>query len=109
MCPQTYLKEFQYGSATYTDLWKHLQMVGGVHGCCSGLLGDCFLLLHQAVEQAGVQLPCSVDAIMDRWTLQPGFPVVTIHTRTGTVSQQRFLLEVEVEVDVGAAPPSEFK
>lgn len=25
--PQTYLKEFQYNSTIYTDLWKHLQMV----------------------------------------------------------------------------------
>lgn len=27
LCPQTYLKEFEYNSTTYTDLWKHLQMV----------------------------------------------------------------------------------
>lgn len=27
LCPQTYLKEFEYNSTIYTDLWKHLQMV----------------------------------------------------------------------------------
>lgn len=25
---QTYLKEFAFGNAVYTDLWRHLQMVG---------------------------------------------------------------------------------
>lgn len=27
LCPQTYLKEFEYNCTVYSDLWKHLQMV----------------------------------------------------------------------------------
>lgn len=61
--------------------------------------------LHQAVEQAGVKLPYSVNTIMNRWILQMGFPVVTIDTRTGSISQQHFLLDA----DSAVVPPSEFK
>lgn len=42
---------------------------------------------------------------MDRWTLQMGFPVVTVDTRTGVVSQKHFLLDPESVVD----RPSQFK
>lgn len=42
---------------------------------------------------------------MNRWVLQMGFPVVTIDTRTGTVSQQHFLFDG----DSAVAPPSDFK
>ena len=42
---------------------------------------------------------------MNRWVLQMGFPVVTVDTRTGRVSQQHFLLDPEAVVDT----PSPFK
>lgn len=42
---------------------------------------------------------------MNRWTLQMGFPVVTIDTRTGRVTQKHFLLDPESTVD----RPSEFE
>uniref|UniRef100_A0A673NCL0 Aminopeptidase n=1 Tax=Sinocyclocheilus rhinocerous TaxID=307959 RepID=A0A673NCL0_9TELE len=47
----------------------------------------------------GVKLPYSVHEIMNCWILQMGFPVVTIDTRTGNVSQKHFLLEPEAVVD----------
>ncbi|XP_062276095.1 aminopeptidase N-like [Scomber scombrus] len=78
---QTYLKEFQFGNAVYTDLWRHLQTAA-----------------------SGSDLPGSVDKIMNTWVLQMGFPVVTINTATGAVSQQHFLLDPDSEVTV----PSEF-
>uniref|UniRef100_A0A8C1F0K0 Aminopeptidase n=1 Tax=Cyprinus carpio carpio TaxID=630221 RepID=A0A8C1F0K0_CYPCA len=59
-----------------------------------------------AVDQTpGIKLPYSVHEIMNRWILQMGFPVVTIDTRTGNVSQKHFLLEPEAVVD----RKSEFK
>uniref|UniRef100_A0A8C1G8G6 Aminopeptidase n=1 Tax=Cyprinus carpio TaxID=7962 RepID=A0A8C1G8G6_CYPCA len=74
-----YLKQFAFGSSVYTDLWDHLQ---------------------KAVDQTpGVKLPYSVHEIMNRWILQMGFPVITIDTRTGNVSQKHFLLEPEAVVD----------
>uniref|UniRef100_A0A8C2C7D4 Aminopeptidase n=1 Tax=Cyprinus carpio TaxID=7962 RepID=A0A8C2C7D4_CYPCA len=80
-----YLKQFAFGSSVYTDLWDHLQ---------------------KAVDQTpGVKLPYSVHEIMNRWILQMGFPVITIDTRTGNVSQKHFLLEPEAVVD----RKSEFK
>lgn len=42
---------------------------------------------------------------MNRWTLQMGFPVVTIDTTTGRISQKHFLLDPESVVD----RPSQFK
>ncbi|KAI5101265.1 aminopeptidase N, partial [Silurus meridionalis] len=81
---QTYLNEFAFMSSTYTDLWDHLQM---------------------AVDKTPqVKLPHSIHDIMNRWILQMGFPVVTIDTQTGNVSQKHFLLEPNAVVQ----RPSEF-
>ncbi|KTG43229.1 hypothetical protein cypCar_00036332 [Cyprinus carpio] len=74
-----YLKQFAFGSSVHSDLWEYLQ---------------------KAVDQTpGIKLPYSVHEIMNRWILQMGFPVVTIDTRTGNVSQKHFLLEPEAVVD----------
>lgn len=73
---------------------------------CKTLRNCSFSLLNQAVDQTpGVKLPYSVHEIMNRWILQMGFPVITIDTRTGNVSQKHFLLEPEAVVD----RKSEFK
>ncbi|XP_040825059.1 aminopeptidase N-like isoform X2 [Ochotona curzoniae] len=80
----SYLHTFSYNNTVYLDLWEHLQ---------------------QAVDnQNQIQLPASVRDIMDRWILQMGFPVVTINTTTGTISQEHFLLDPESNV----TRPSEF-
>ena len=42
---------------------------------------------------------------MDRWTLQMGFPVVTVDTHTGTIKQEHFLLDPTSVVE----RPSVFK
>ncbi|XP_051948018.1 aminopeptidase Ey-like isoform X1 [Xyrauchen texanus] len=75
----SYLKQFAFGSSVHSDLWDHLQ---------------------KAVDQTPeVKLPFSVHDIMNRWILQMGFPVVTIDTQTGNVSQKHFLFEPEAVVD----------
>uniref|UniRef100_A0A673I072 Aminopeptidase n=1 Tax=Sinocyclocheilus rhinocerous TaxID=307959 RepID=A0A673I072_9TELE len=50
-----------------------------------------------AVDKTGTVLPLSVKEIMDRWVLQMGFPVVTVNTMTGQVSQMHFLLDPDYE------------
>ncbi|NWS86568.1 AMPN Aminopeptidase, partial [Toxostoma redivivum] len=80
---QSYLHTFSYNNTVYTDLWVHLQ---------------------QAVENNNVNLPDTISNIMDRWTLQMGFPVVTVNTLNGTVSQKHFLLDPTSTVD----RPSDF-
>ncbi|XP_041320991.1 aminopeptidase N isoform X1 [Pyrgilauda ruficollis] len=75
---QSYLHTFSYSNTIYADLWVHLQ---------------------QAVDKNSVKLPESISNIMDRWTLQMGFPVVTVDTRSGTVSQAHFLLDSTSSVD----------
>ncbi|XP_072421563.1 alanyl (membrane) aminopeptidase b, tandem duplicate 1 [Chiloscyllium punctatum] len=67
----TYLRQFSYGNTIYTDLFEHLQ---------------------KAVDSS-INLPTTVGKIMSRWTLQMGFPVITIDTTTGTVTQKHFLLD----------------
>lgn len=45
-------------------------------------------------------LPHPVDRIMSPWVLQMGFPVVTINTAIGKVSQKHFLLDADSNVTV---------
>ncbi|KAK1160919.1 aminopeptidase Ey-like [Acipenser oxyrinchus oxyrinchus] len=75
---RTYLNEFQYNSTVYQDLWDHLQ---------------------RAVDSSGVNLTHKVEDIMNRWTLQMGFPVVTINTMTGQVTQKHFLVDPDSVVN----------
>ncbi|XP_056268750.1 aminopeptidase N-like isoform X2 [Pseudoliparis swirei] len=80
----SYLNTFAFGNTVYTDLWDHLQ---------------------QAVENTpGMHIPHTVHDIMNRWTLQMGFPVVTIDTRTGSITQKHFLLDPDSVLD----RPSQF-
>uniref|UniRef100_A0A3P8VR49 Aminopeptidase n=1 Tax=Cynoglossus semilaevis TaxID=244447 RepID=A0A3P8VR49_CYNSE len=75
----SYLNTYAFGNTIYTDLWDHLQ---------------------QAVDNTpGIHIPCSVHDIMNRWTLQMGFPVVTIDTRTGRITQKHFLLDPDSVVE----------
>ncbi|XP_053911418.1 aminopeptidase Q [Cuculus canorus] len=67
----SYLKEFSFSNANQDDLWTHIQMV--------------------VDAQDEVQLPASVKQIMDTWTCQNGFPVLTLNLTTGTISQEQFL------------------
>lgn len=55
---------------------------------------------RQAVTANNLSLPRHVNEIMNRWVLQMGFPVVTIDTATGRVSQDHFLLDPDSEVTV---------
>ncbi|MEQ2218487.1 hypothetical protein XENOCAPTIV_003863, partial [Xenoophorus captivus] len=57
----------------------------------------------KAVKDNNMALPDQVDAIMNPWVLQMGFPVVTIDTSTGKVSQKHFLLDPESNVTVQSA------
>ncbi|KTF93522.1 hypothetical protein cypCar_00036697 [Cyprinus carpio] len=77
--PQNYLHEYAYNNTVYTDLWKKLQEV--------------------IDADSSIQLPASINEIMNRWILQMGFPVVTIDTRTGSITQQHFLIHPEAVVD----------
>nr|XP_046250906.1 aminopeptidase Ey-like [Scatophagus argus] len=68
----SYLNHFAYSNTVGNDLWQHLQM---------------------AVKANNVSLLRPVHEIMNHWVLQMGFPVVTIDTATGKVSQKHFLLD----------------
>ncbi|KAJ6662846.1 hypothetical protein lerEdw1_011050 [Lerista edwardsae] len=82
---QSYLQAFQYNNTVYNDLWNHLQ---------------------EAVDAqvGGLQLPGTIQEIMDTWTLQMGFPVLTVNTATGLVFQKHFLLDSNSTVE----RPSQF-
>uniref|UniRef100_A0A8C6VXF7 Aminopeptidase n=1 Tax=Nothobranchius furzeri TaxID=105023 RepID=A0A8C6VXF7_NOTFU len=77
----SYLRYFSYGNAVSGALWGHLE---------------------KAVDDRNVSLPRHVDSIMNPWVLQMGFPVVTIDTTTGKVSQKHFLLDPESNVTEGS-------
>ncbi|KAM3925883.1 aminopeptidase N-like [Leptodactylus fuscus] len=81
---RTYLKQFAYNNTVYTDLWNHLQV---------------------AIDRNNFQLENQrIEAIMNTWILQMGFPVVTIDTTRGFVEQKHFLLDPNATV----TQPSEF-
>ncbi|NWI15831.1 AMPQ Aminopeptidase, partial [Crypturellus soui] len=67
----SYLKTFSFSNANQDDLWTHIQLV--------------------VDAQDEIQLPASVKKIMDSWTCQNGFPVLTLNLSTGTISQEQFL------------------
>uniref|UniRef100_A0A674E7U4 Alanyl aminopeptidase, membrane n=1 Tax=Salmo trutta TaxID=8032 RepID=A0A674E7U4_SALTR len=69
----SYLNEFAFNNTVYSDLWDHLQKA--------------------VLTTPGMSLPHTVHDIMNRWILQMGFPVVTIDTATGNITQKHFLLD----------------
>ncbi|KAA0714960.1 Aminopeptidase N [Triplophysa tibetana] len=62
---KAYLRKFQYMNPEYKDLWKCLQ------------------------EETNKD----VEAFMSTWTEQMGYPVITITTQTGEISQEQFFLK----------------
>nr|XP_048275417.1 aminopeptidase Q isoform X6 [Myodes glareolus] len=70
---QSYLDTFSYSNAEQGDLWRHFQMA--------------------IDEQNIIHLPTTVKSIMDSWTYQGGFPVITLNVSTGVVKQEPFYLE----------------
>lgn len=76
-----YLTTFSYANAVQNDLWAIMTKYGHQHGT----------------------LPRDMDVktIMDSWTLQPGYPVVTVERNGSSVeiSQQRFMLPKTDESD----------
>ncbi|KAJ8417420.1 hypothetical protein AAFF_G00286470 [Aldrovandia affinis] len=68
------------------------------------LTEDVFLKGLRAVIETGMVLPHPVHDIMNRWVLQMGFPVVTIDTTKGELTQMHFLLDPDAVVE----RPSEF-
>ncbi|XP_041967197.1 alanyl (membrane) aminopeptidase a [Alosa sapidissima] len=58
-----YLKALEYESADQYDLWTYLQ-----------------------------EADTNIEEIMSTWTTQAGYPVLTVNTGTGDISQERFLL-----------------
>ncbi|XP_069769349.1 aminopeptidase N-like [Narcine bancroftii] len=72
----SYLTEYSYNNTVYTNLFDHLEKAA----------------------EGQVKLPDTVNEIMSRWTLQMGFPVVTIDTEKGLISQKHFLLDPDSNV-----------
>lgn len=70
---KSYLETFSYSNAEQDDLWRHIQMA--------------------IDEQSIIHLPATVKRIMDSWTHQSGFPVITLNVSTGVVKQEPFYLE----------------
>uniref|UniRef100_A0A8D8FLW3 Aminopeptidase N n=4 Tax=Culex pipiens TaxID=7175 RepID=A0A8D8FLW3_CULPI len=77
-----YLEKYQYDNAEQEDLWEILTAYGHEYGT----------------------LPESLDVkeIMDTWTLQPGYPVITaerVGERTIRITQERYMLPTKDAAD----------
>lgn len=54
---------------------------------------SCDDFLKQVIDdQNKILLPATVKSIMDSWTHQSGFPVITLNVSTGAVKQEPFYL-----------------
>ena len=73
---QAYLKKFKFGNTVQDDLFKNLQEVAA------------------DIKPPQVELPTDLKIIMDSWTTQPGYPLVTVKRNykdnTATAKQERF-------------------
>jgi len=71
-----YLRAFQFDSAEQDDLWTHLT--------------------EQAHRDGTLRSDLTVKEVMDTWTLQTGFPLITVirdyDAGSAKISQERFLL-----------------
>ncbi|KAL7638669.1 UNVERIFIED_CONTAM: hypothetical protein RMT77_011241 [Armadillidium vulgare] len=79
-----YVGNFSYSAVTKDDLWKHLTEQGHI---------------DQTLPQN-----LTMKQIMDPWTLQPGFPLVTVNRPcdgTAVITQTRFLVN-STEENVGS-------
>jgi len=76
-----YLEALKYSAAVQDDLWRHLT--------------------EQAHRDGTLRKDLTVKAIMDTWTLQTGFPVVTVtrnyDQNTAEIEQSRYLLDKDQE------------
>ena len=79
-----YLTDLQFDAAEQDDLWQHLTVQG-----------------H---KDNTLPLEMDVKTIMDTWTLQMGFPVVTVSRNythnSATVTQDRFLIGKSKEMNI---------
>ncbi|XP_078253150.1 aminopeptidase Q-like [Rhinoraja longicauda] len=72
---RSYLKMFSYSNTVTDDMWDHLQM---------------------AIDsQDAIKLPAPVKSIMDTWAKQEGFPLVTVNTTSGIITQEHNLKKME--------------
>ncbi|XP_060615660.2 aminopeptidase Q isoform X1 [Anolis sagrei] len=69
----SYLNVFSFSNAIQDDLWNHIQKV--------------------IDEQNDTSLPAKVKVIMDTWTCQVGYPVLTVNFSTGNISQDQYYSE----------------
>uniref|UniRef100_A0A8C8YWR6 Aminopeptidase n=1 Tax=Prolemur simus TaxID=1328070 RepID=A0A8C8YWR6_PROSS len=69
---KSYLKTFSYSNAEQDDLWRHFQMA--------------------IDDQSKILLPATVKSIMDSWTHQSGFPIITLNVSTGAMKQEPFYI-----------------
>uniref|UniRef100_A0A4W5PDG3 Aminopeptidase n=1 Tax=Hucho hucho TaxID=62062 RepID=A0A4W5PDG3_9TELE len=76
-----YLQAFQYSNTVHKDLWEYLQ---------------------EAVDEDSSHI--KVAEVMDTWTKQMGYPVITINTTNGAVSQEHFLLNQTSDYEVNYDP-----
>merc|ERR1712038_1268486 len=84
-----YLNDLKYSAATQDDLWGHLT--------------------EQAHKDGTLAMDMDVKTIMDTWTLQMGFPVITV-TRdyasgTADVRQSRFLISTSASESSSTSAP----
>merc|ERR1719431_1916989 len=84
-----YLTELKYSAATQDDLWRHLT--------------------EQGHRDGTLPMDMTVKTVMDTWTLQMGFPVITVtrdyQANSAEVRQSRFLVSTSPSTSAPSSKP----
>ena len=78
----------EFGNAETSELWDSLQAhVSGVKG--RSVCRPCLARTHTHTQAASGS-SATVNEIMDTWTKQMGYPVLTVFQSNGSLTQSRF-------------------
>ena len=89
---QHYLIDHSYGNAETSELWEALDQQVLLNCFSPQAISSLILMVGCAVShpQAGNSRDVHVTQMMDTWTKQMGYPVLTVSKSANNLSQTRF-------------------
>ncbi|XP_055968368.1 endoplasmic reticulum aminopeptidase 1 [Sorex fumeus] len=98
-----YLQKFSYKNTRNEDLWDSLASICPTDGSTQGMDGFCSIGQHTSSASHWRQESLDVKSMMNTWTLQKGFPLisVTVKGRQVHVRQEHYMKGQEGAAETG--------